>query len=177
MASDGSGTTGRYRPARQARVPTRRPIGRAVPAGSLLTGEILAFLSKGSGSVTPPLYVACRQAPTPVRRLSSIDSAGPEGTNKASWSDRRFPAAGRAWPTTLQARTGGGGGGPGAEHRIFATSRTLGTQHHPWRPEPEEHRTTRDALCIKNTTAPEPDAHSTTHGALNLRNTAPFVTL
>ena len=39
----------------------------------------------------------------------------------AHGANRRLPAASRAWPTTLPNRTGGGGGGPGAEHRFFAS--------------------------------------------------------
>ena len=80
-----------------------------------------------------------------------------EGNMTARWSEPPTPGIQPGMADHAPNRTGGGGGGPGAKHQSFATSRTLGRGLQT------------DALSLRNTAAPEPEDHPTTDDALSPR--------
>ena len=97
------------------------------------------------------------------------------GTYRLYGAEADLPAASRAWPTTLQSRTGGGGGGPGAEHRIFASlpdfSRVL-----PGFSVLDAQDAIYDALILRFGVGFELDAQDAMYDALILRFVAPCAT-
>ena len=108
------------------RVP-RNPAGTHEPSGSWLPIARFRGRARRSGRdrtdgqvcVTPPRYVACRQAPTPADGTGPIGPAGPEGTYEARGANCRAPGIqpGMAAHAPKQDRWWRGRE-PGAEHRL-----------------------------------------------------------
>ena len=79
--------------------------------------------------VTPPLYVAYRQAPTPADDANPIGSAGPQGTYRLQRGNLANPRHRPGMAEHAPANGGGGGGGPSGGHRFagaFFAFRALG---------------------------------------------------
>jgi len=87
-----------------------------------------------------------------------------------------LPAASRAWPTTLPNRTGGGGGGPGAEHRFFASFARF-SRVFPGFSVLDAQDAMCDAVSLRFIAGLELDAQDVMGDALILRFTAPRMTL
>ena len=124
-------------PAERAFSPSRSGGGLVVPNRppgdrSLRTARVLAFLWRRPESVTPPLYVAYRQAPTPADELRPIGTAGPR-EHEGLWSEQPIPGIQPGMADHAPTRMGGGGGGARCEAPDFATFDILasrGAGHH-----------------------------------------------
>ena len=82
---------------------------------------IFALSQKSLESVTPPLYVAYCQAPIPARNCSPIGSAGLR-EHEGLWSEQPIPGIQPGMADHAPTGWVAAGAGPGAKHRIFATS-------------------------------------------------------
>ena len=166
----------------RVRTAETRPITR--PSSQTDDNPFFAVRPERVKPVTPPIYVAYRQAPTPAygQDRSERPARREHDRSMERTADTRQPAGhGRPRSKPGQVVAGEGPVRSTGFSRALSGVSVLGAEgvkydalnlRNTAAPEPEDHRTKNDALNLRNTAAPEPEDHRTKNDALNLRNTA-----